>query len=55
VLFRHRGGSWAFRIEELETERAWFSERRYGTEDAARSDVLLAVSELRGKEPERLA
>jgi hypothetical protein len=23
VLFRHRGGAWAFRIEELETERAW--------------------------------
>jgi hypothetical protein len=55
VLFRHRGSAWAFRIEELETERAWFSERRYETEDAARAEALLAVSELRGTEPERLA
>ena len=54
VVFR-RAGAWAFRIEDLRTEQAWFSERRYETEDAARSDALLAVSQLRGKEPERLA
>src|SRR5262249_26244603 len=28
VLFR-RAGVWAFRIEDLETGQAWFSERRY--------------------------
>jgi hypothetical protein len=51
VLFR-RGG-WVFRIEDLETGQAWFSERRYETEDAARSDALLAVSQLRAKGPAR--
>jgi hypothetical protein len=54
VLFR-RSGAWAFRIEDLDTGQAWFSERRYETEDAARADALLAVGELRGKQPERLA
>ena len=54
VLFR-RAGAWAFRIEDLRTEQAWFSERRYETEDAARSDALLAVSQLRAREPQRLA
>lgn len=53
VLFRR--GSWAFRIENLETGQAWCSERRYGTEDAARSDALLAVSQLQRKTPERKA
>jgi hypothetical protein len=51
VVFR-RGG-WAFRIEDLGTGQAWFSERRYETEDAARADALLAVSQLRGKEAEK--
>jgi hypothetical protein len=54
VLFR-RSGAWAFRIEDLETGQAWFSERRYQTEDAARSDALLAVSQLQRKTPERKA
>jgi hypothetical protein len=54
VLFR-RAGAWAFRIEDLETGQAWFSERRYSTEDAARSDALLAVSQLQSKTPERTA
>jgi hypothetical protein len=54
VVFR-RAGAWAFRIEDLETGQAWFSERRYETEDAARSDALLAIGQLRGKQPERLA
>jgi hypothetical protein len=54
VVFKQSGG-WSFRIEHLGTEQAWFSERRYESEDAARSDALLAVSQLRGKEPERLA
>src|SRR6516225_4923212 len=53
VVFRR--GSWAFRIEDLRTGQAWFSERRYESEDAARAEALLAVSELRGREPERLA
>jgi hypothetical protein len=53
VLFR-RAGAWAFRIEDLRTEQAWFSEHRYSTEDVARADALLAVNQLRGKEPERL-
>jgi hypothetical protein len=53
VVFRR--GSWAFRIEDLRTGQAWFSERRYESEDAARADALLAVGQLRGKEPERLA
>src|SRR5215471_17917150 len=42
VVFK-RAGSWAFRIELIGTEREWYSERRYQTEDAARSDALLAV------------
>jgi hypothetical protein len=54
VLFR-RSGAWAFRIEDLETGQAWFSERRYGTENTARSDALLAVSQLQRKTPERKA
>jgi len=54
MVFR-RAGAWAFRIEDLRTEQAWFSERRYETEDAARADALRAVSQLRRKEPERLA
>ena len=45
-----RGRSWAFRIEQLDTEREWYSERRYQTEDAARSDALLAVRQL-GRAP----
>jgi hypothetical protein len=52
VVFR-RVGVWAFRIKDLETGQAWFSERRYETEDDARSDALLAVGQLRGKEPAR--
>jgi hypothetical protein len=51
VIFR-RGG-WAFRIEDLGTGQVSFSERRYETEDAARSDALLAVSQLRAKGPAR--
>jgi hypothetical protein len=47
VVFRR--GSWAFRIEDLETGQAWFSDRRYETEDAARADALLAVGQLRGR------
>jgi len=54
VVFKRSGG-WAFRIEDLGTEQAWFSERRYETEDAGRADALLAVNQLRGREPERLA
>ena len=54
VLFR-RVAVWAFRIKDLETGQAWYSERRYETEDAARADALLAVGQLRGKQPERLA
>jgi len=46
VVFRR--GSWAFRIEDLETGQAWFSKRRYQTEDAARADALLAVGQLQG-------
>jgi hypothetical protein len=49
VVFK-RGGSWSFRIEQLGTEREWYSERRYQTEDAARSDALLAVRQL-GRAP----
>ena len=49
VVFK-RGGSWAFRIELVGTEREWYSERRYPTEDAARSDALLAVRQL-GRSP----
>jgi hypothetical protein len=54
VLFRH-SGAWASRIADLETGQAWFSERRYPGEDAARTDALLAVAQLRVKQPERLA
>ena len=49
VVFK-RGRSWAFRIELIGTEREWYSERRYQTEDAARSDALLAVQQL-GRAP----
>jgi hypothetical protein len=49
VVFK-RGGSWAFRIELIGTEREWYSKRRYQTEDAARSDALLAVRQL-GRSP----
>jgi hypothetical protein len=49
VVFK-RGGTWAFRIELTCTEREWYSERRYQTEDAARSDALLAVRQL-GRSP----
>jgi hypothetical protein len=49
VLFRGRGSAWAFRIEELETEQAWFSERRHETVDAAWADAFLAVRQLQGK------
>jgi hypothetical protein len=45
VVFK-RGGSSGFRIELIGTEREWYSERRYQTEDAARSDALLAVRQL---------
>jgi hypothetical protein len=48
VLFR-RSAVWAFRIEDLETGQAWFSERRYRTEDAARADALLAAGQIQGK------
>ena len=37
-------------IELIGTEREWNSERRYQTEDAARSDALLAVRQL-GRSP----
>jgi hypothetical protein len=47
VLFRRE--TWALRIEELETGQAWFSERRYQTEDAAWADAFLAVRQLHGK------
>jgi len=43
------GRGWAFRIEDLEAGRAWFFERRYGSEDAARADALLAVKQLQEK------
>ena len=49
VVFK-RGRSWGFRIELIGTEREWYSERRYQTEDAARSDALLAVQQL-GRAP----
>src|SRR5215468_1915973 len=49
VVFK-RAGSWSFRIEQLGSEREWYSERRYQTEDAARSDALLAVRQL-GRSP----
>jgi len=49
VVFK-RGGSWSFRIELTGTEREWYSERRYQTEDTARSDALLAVRQL-GRPP----
>jgi hypothetical protein len=52
VVFR-RGRAWAFRIEDLETGQAWFLERRYQTEDAARADALLAVGQLQEKQPAR--
>jgi len=52
VLFQ-RAGIWAFRIEDLETGQAWFSERRYQTGEAARADALLAVEQLRPKAPAR--
>lgn len=53
VLFR-RSGAWAFRIEDLETGQTWSSERRYGTENTARSDAFLAVGQLQlqGREPD---
>jgi hypothetical protein len=50
VVFRRQSGQWSFRIENLETEQAWFAERHYGTEDDARADALLAVRQLREKE-----
>ena len=37
---------WAFRIELTGTGYEWHSERRYQTEDAARSDAMLAVRQL---------
>jgi hypothetical protein len=40
VVFRQAGGSWSFRIENMETGRARFSTRRYGTEDEAKADAL---------------
>ena len=49
VVFKH-ADSWAFRIEQLGTQREWYSERRYQTEDAARSDALLAMRQL-GRSP----
>jgi hypothetical protein len=49
-----RSGGWALRIEDLETGQA-SSEQRYESEDTAGADALLAVRQLRGKEPERLA
>jgi len=49
VVFK-RGPSWSFRIGQLGTEREWYSERCYQTEDAARSDALLAVRQL-GRAP----
>ena len=52
VLFR-RAGVWAFRIEDLETGQAWFSEGRYQTGEVARADALLAVEQLRPKAPAR--
>jgi len=45
VVFK-RGVSWAFRIEQIGTEQEWYSELRYLTEDAARSNALLAVRQL---------
>ena len=48
VVFKRRG-SWAFRIERTGAEQQWYSERPYQTEDAARSDALLAVGQLHGK------
>ena len=50
IVVLKRGGSWAFWIELIGTEREWYSERRYQTEDAARSDALLAVRQL-GRAP----
>ena len=49
VVFKH-ADSWAFRIEQLGTQREWYSERRYQTEDAARADALLAMRQL-GRSP----
>ena len=49
VVFK-RCRPWAFRIEQLGTERGWYSERCYQTEDTARSDALLAVRQL-GRAP----
>ena len=49
VVFK-RGASWAFRVERVGTEQEWYSERRYQTEGAARSDALLAVRQL-GRSP----
>jgi hypothetical protein len=51
VVFRRQSGQWSFRIENLDTEQAWFAERHYGAEDEARADALLAVRQLREKEP----
>ena len=45
VVFKRRR-SWAFRIELIGTEREWYSELRCLTEDAARSNALLAVRQL---------
>jgi hypothetical protein len=49
VVFK-RGGSWAFRIELIGADQQWYSERAYATEDAARSDALLAARQL-GRSP----
>jgi hypothetical protein len=51
VVFRRQSGQWSFRIENLDTEQAWFAERHYGTEEAARADAILAVRQLKEKEP----
>jgi hypothetical protein len=47
VLFRR--GSWAFRIEDLKMGQAWFSERRYQTEEAARADFPCSQSNNLGR------
>jgi len=49
VVFRRQSaGQWSFRIENLETEQAWFAERHYGDEEEARAQALLAVRQLQG-------
>ena len=49
VVFKRRH-SWAFRIERTGAEQQWYSERPCATEDAARSDALLAAWQL-GRSP----